>query len=83
MVSRIFLNILRQGVLYDFRSQLYSKLQAQSFQFYDQTRGTGLLMNRMVGDLQAFRQLLNTGYVQVIEGVFSIITTVPNGDFKW
>lgn len=64
-----------QGVLYDFRSQLYSKLQAQSFQFYDQTR-TGLLMNRMVGDLQAVRQLLNTGYVQVIEGVFSIITTV-------
>lgn len=64
-----------QRVLYDLRSDLYTKLQAQSFEFYDRIR-TGLLMNRMVGDLAAIRQLLNQGYVQIFEGVLSLVMTV-------
>ncbi len=64
-----------QRLLYDLRSDLYAKLQAQSFEFYDRIR-TGLLMNRMVGDLQSIRQLTNQGYVQIFEGIFSLVTTV-------
>lgn len=64
-----------QKVLYDFRSELYGKMQEQSFEYYDKVR-TGLLMNRMVGDLRAVRQLLNNGYLQVFEGTFTIISTL-------
>lgn len=79
-VIRIFAEYFRsyifeyssQKTLYDFRSRLYLKIQAQSFAFFDKTR-TGLLMNRMVGDLDAVRMLLNSGYIQVFEGAFSIV----------
>lgn len=64
-----------QKVLYDFRSDLYRKLLHQSFAYYDQVR-TGTLMNRLVGDLQAVRELLSSFYVQVIEGMFQIVTTL-------
>ncbi len=64
-----------QKVLYDFRSDLYNKLQMQSFAYFDKVR-TGTLMNRMVGDLQAVRQLLNTGYRDVFEGLFQVVATL-------
>lgn len=64
-----------QKVLYDFRSDLYRKLQRQSFSYYDTVR-TGTLMNRMVGDLQSVRELLNSGYVTLFEGLFRIATTL-------
>lgn len=63
-----------QGVLYDLRSDLFDVLQRQSFAFFDQVR-TGLLMNRLVGDLQSIRQLLNTGYVHLFESCFALVTT--------
>lgn len=90
IISMVFFTLLRammqylrsyifeytsQKVLYDFRSQLYSKLQLQSYTFYDKER-TGTLMNRMVGDLQAVRQMLNSGYVQMFEGTISIAMTL-------
>lgn len=61
-----------QKVLYDFRSDLYRGLLEQSFTFYDKVR-TGLLMNRMVGDLQAVRHFLNTGYVQAFEAAVTLV----------
>lgn len=64
-----------QRVLYDFRSDLYRKLQQQSFSYYDTVR-TGTLMNRLVGDLQSVRQLLNSGYVSLFEGLFRIVSTL-------
>lgn len=64
-----------QKVLYDFRSDLYRKLLNQSFSYYDQVR-TGTLMNRLVGDLQAVRELLSSFYIQVFEGLFQIVTTL-------
>ncbi len=58
-----------QGVLYDLRSDLFRRLLKQSFAFYDRER-TGLLMNRLVGDLRAVRMFLNVGYVQAFEATF-------------
>lgn len=66
---------ISQGFLYDLRSDLYDKLQAQSFAFYDQVR-TGLLMNRMVGDVGAIRKFLNKGFIQIIEGAVSFISCI-------
>lgn len=64
-----------QGVLYDLRSDLFRRLLKQSFAFYDRER-TGLLMNRLVGDLRAVRMFLNVGYVQAFEATFTLLFTV-------
>lgn len=64
-----------QGVLYDLRSDLFRRLLQQSFAFFDRER-TGLLMNRLVGDLRAVRMFLNMGYVQAFEATFTLLFTV-------
>lgn len=64
-----------QGVLYDMRSELFRRLLKQSFAFFDRER-TGLLMNRLVGDLRAVRMFLNVGYVQAFEATFTLLFTV-------
>ncbi|NLL42803.1 MAG: ABC transporter ATP-binding protein [Firmicutes bacterium] len=64
-----------QGVLYDLRSDLFRRLLRQSFSFFDQER-TGLLMNRLVGDLRAVRMFLNMGYVQAFEAAVTLLFTV-------
>ncbi len=65
-------HFMTQKTLYDFRIELYDKLQAQSFAFYDKVR-TGILMNRMVGDLEAIRKFLTIGYAQFIECIVLFI----------
>ena len=64
-----------QGVLYDMRSELFRRLLQQSFAFFDRER-TGLIMNRLVGDLRAVRMFLNVGYVQAFEAAFTLLFTV-------
>lgn len=63
-----------QKILYDLRSDMYDKLQAQSFKYYDNMR-IGHLMNRMVGDLQSIRNFLNNGYISFFESLISFFTT--------
>lgn len=63
-----------QRIIYDFRSQIYDRLQAQSFEFYDKMR-TGLLMNRVVGDLNAIRQFISMGYLHIFESIVSFVST--------
>ncbi len=63
-----------QRIVYDFRSQIYDRLQAQSFEFYDKMR-TGLLMNRVVGDLNAIRQFISMGYLHIFESIVSFVST--------
>jgi len=63
---------MSQKIIYTLRSELYDKLQAQSFEFYDKS-SVGHLMNRMVGDLNAVRSLLNNGYPQFFQSSISLI----------
>lgn len=69
------LNDTSQRVIYDLRSQIYDKLQFQSFEFYDKIR-TGLLMNRVVGDLNAIRMVISNGYMQIFESSVMFIATL-------
>lgn len=61
-----------QKAIYKLREQLYTKLQYQSFEYFDRA-STGAIMNRMVGDLEAIRNFLNQGFVQVISIVITLI----------
>ncbi|PZE21898.1 ABC transporter ATP-binding protein [Paenibacillus xerothermodurans] len=50
---------------YHLRNALYEKLQYLSFQYYDKAR-TGDLMSRLTADLQAVRDFIGFGFVQIL-----------------
>lgn len=50
---------------YNLRNALYEKLQYLSFQYYDKAR-TGDLMSRLTADLQAVRDFIGFGFVQIL-----------------
>lgn len=64
-----------QKALYRLREQLYTKLQYQSFEYYDRA-STGAIMNRMVGDLEAIRNFLNQSFVQVVSIAITIVAAL-------
>ncbi|WP_039765868.1 ABC transporter ATP-binding protein [Caldicellulosiruptor sp. F32] len=64
-----------QKVIYLLRDQIYTKLQYQSFEYFDKA-STGAIMNRMVGDLEAIRVFLNQSFVQVITIAITIVSAL-------
>lgn len=46
-----------QDVVYTLRTQIYARLQAQSYTFYDQTR-IGEIMSRLTGDMEGLRNFI-------------------------
>jgi ATP-binding cassette, subfamily B, multidrug efflux pump len=57
---------------YNLRNALYQKLQYLSFQYYDKAR-TGDLMSRLTADLQAVRDFVGFGFVQILN-VFMMVS---------
>ncbi|WP_281887038.1 ABC transporter ATP-binding protein [Paenibacillus sp. YYML68] len=57
---------------FNMREALYRKLQFLSFQYYDKAR-TGDLMSRLTADLQAVRDFIGFGFVQMLN-VFMMFT---------
>ncbi len=53
---------------FNLRAALYRKLQYLSFQYYDKAR-TGDLMSRLTADLQAVRDFIGFGFVQILNVV--------------
>lgn len=60
---------LANRTAYNLRKALYEKLQYLSFQYYDQAR-TGDLMSRLTADLQAVRDFIGFGFVQILNVIF-------------
>ena len=63
---------LSQFVSYDFRNQIYDKLQHLSFAFHD-TEHTGNLMSKATADVEAVRRFVNMGLVRSLEVVLRVI----------
>ncbi|OXM88018.1 ABC transporter ATP-binding protein [Paenibacillus rigui] len=63
---------LGNNTAFNLRNALYKKLQYLSFQYYDQAR-TGDLMSRLTADLQAVRDFVGFGFVQILN-VFMMFT---------
>ncbi|WP_248925502.1 ABC transporter ATP-binding protein [Paenibacillus hamazuiensis] len=59
---------LANRTAYRLRNSLYEKLQYLSFQYYDKAR-TGDLMSRLTADLQAVRDFIGFGFVQILNVV--------------
>ena len=59
---------LSQFVTYDFRNQIYDKLQHVSFAYHDKEH-TGNLMSKATADVEAVRRFVNMGLVRSAEVV--------------
>jgi ATP-binding cassette, subfamily B, multidrug efflux pump len=62
-----------QGVAYDLRNQIFSKIQHLSFSFHDQAQ-TSQLLTRMTNDIEQIRTFLSTSLMQVISAVVTLVS---------
>jgi ATP-binding cassette subfamily B protein len=54
-----------QGIAYDLRNQLYSKIQALSFSYHDQAQ-TGQLMTRATSDVDMVQRFMGHGFLMMV-----------------
>ncbi|GIP32650.1 ABC transporter ATP-binding protein [Paenibacillus sp. J2TS4] len=64
-----------QNVIFDIRRQLYSHLQRLSFGYYDKAQ-TGQIMSRMTGDIEAVKNFVGFGAMQIVTGMITFIGTI-------
>ena len=61
-----------QGVAYDMRNQIYTKIQALSFSYHDQAQ-TGQLMTRATSDVDMVQGFVSQGFLMVIGAALMMI----------
>lgn len=62
-------------VLVDIRHELYTHIQTLSFSFFD-NRPVGKILSRVVGDVNALQNLLNSSIVNLIPNIFTVALVV-------
>ncbi len=67
LYSRVIIfESISQNVIYDLRTSLYKHLNSMPYRFYDKHR-IGEIMSRMTGDIEAIRNFLAVGIIQIVE----------------
>src|SRR2546423_863466 len=66
---------LGQRVVFDLRFQSYRHLNRLSLSYYD-TRQTGKIMARLMGDIDFIQQMVSGGFVQFLADVFSMFAVL-------
>ncbi|WP_017654048.1 ABC transporter ATP-binding protein [Fortiea contorta] len=61
-----------QGVAYQLRNQIFSKIQNLSFSYHDQAQ-TSQLLTRVTSDIEQIRTFVGTSLIQVISGVVTLV----------
>ncbi|AUT01998.1 ABC transporter ATP-binding protein [Nostoc sp. CENA543] len=61
-----------QGVAYDLRNKIFSKIQNLSFSYHDQSQ-TSQLLTRVTSDIELVRTFIGTSLIQVIAGVVTLV----------
>ncbi|MBD2079778.1 ABC transporter ATP-binding protein [Leptolyngbya sp. FACHB-17] len=62
-----------QGVAYDLRNQLFTKIETLSFSYHDRSQ-TSQLITRATSDIEQIRVLIGTSLIQVIGAVITLVT---------
>ncbi|MBE9052724.1 ABC transporter ATP-binding protein [Nostocales cyanobacterium LEGE 11386] len=62
-----------QGVAYELRNQIFSKIQHLSFSYHDQSQ-TSQLLTRVTSDIEQIRTFVGTSLIQVIGAVVTLVT---------
>ena len=66
---------ISQNVAYDFRSQLYAKIQRLSFSYHDRNQ-TGQLMIRATDDVEKVRLFIGQGLVMALQSVVLLTAAI-------
>ncbi len=62
-----------QGVAYNLRNKIFSKIQNLSFSFHDQAQ-TSQLLTRVTSDIEQIRTFVGTSLIQVIGAVVTLVS---------
>ncbi|MBD2359071.1 ABC transporter ATP-binding protein [Tolypothrix sp. FACHB-123] len=62
-----------QGVAYDLRNKIFSKIQNLSFSYHDRSQ-TSQLLTRVTSDIEQIRTFVGTSLIQVIGAVVTLVT---------
>lgn len=62
-----------QGVAYDLRNKIFSKIQNLSFSYHDQSQ-TSQLLTRVTSDIEQIRTFVGTSLIQVIGALMTLVT---------
>jgi ATP-binding cassette, subfamily B, multidrug efflux pump len=62
-----------QGVAYDLRNKIFSKIQNLSFSYHDKAQ-TSQLLTRVTSDIEQIRTFIGTSLIQVIGGVVTLVS---------
>jgi ATP-binding cassette subfamily B protein len=67
--------VTSQGVAYEMRNEIFTRLQNLSFSYHDQSQ-TGKLMTRMTSDVEMVRMFTGNGLLQLLSGLVLLIGTL-------
>jgi len=73
--QEILLNNVGQRVMFDLRTELFTKLQNQEVAYYDQYP-VGRTMTRLTGDVDALNELFTSGVIDVLGDLVIIIAII-------
>src|ERR1041385_1917873 len=71
----VLLETVGQRVMYDLRSELYSKLQRQEVAYYDRNP-VGRIMTRLTSDVDALNELFTAGVTDLLGDLVKIVAIV-------
>ena len=71
----VLLETIGQRVMYDLRSELYSKLQHQEVAYFDR-HPVGRIMTRLTSDVDALNELFTSGVIDVLGDVVMIFAII-------
>ncbi|MBA3439505.1 MAG: ABC transporter ATP-binding protein [Pyrinomonadaceae bacterium] len=74
-VQTVLLESVGQRVMYDLRSELYSKLQRQEVAYFDRTP-VGRIMTRLTSDVDALNELFTSGVIDLLGDVVMIFAII-------
>lgn len=74
-LQEIVLNKVGQRVMYDLRSEIFSKLQRQELAYYDKYP-VGRIITRLTSDVDALNELFTSGVIDVLGDLVIIIAII-------
>jgi ATP-binding cassette, subfamily B, multidrug efflux pump len=74
-IQEILLNTVGQKVMFDIRTQIYTKLQKQEVAYYDKNP-VGRIITRITSDVDALNELFTSGVIDVLGDLVIILAIV-------
>jgi ATP-binding cassette, subfamily B, multidrug efflux pump len=74
-LQEILVNIVGQRVMFDIRSEIFSKLQRQEVAYYDRNP-VGRVITRLTSDVDALNELFTSGVIDVLGDLVIIVAII-------